>query len=97
MRITHIFGAAITAISLAAPVAAAPQTVTLAVSNMTCAVCPVTVKKALLKVPGVSKVDVSYERREARVTFDNAKASVAKLEDATFEAGYPAKVKPAGK
>lgn len=54
-------------------------------------------KKALLMVPEVSKVDVSYERKEACVSFDDAKASVAKLEDATFESGYPAKLKPAKK
>ena len=97
MRSTYIFVAALATMSLAGPVSAAPQTVTLDVSNMTCSVCPITVKKALLKVPGVSKVDVSYERKEARVSFDDAKASVAKLEDATFEAGYPAKLKRAKK
>ncbi len=50
-----------------APVWAATQTVTLAVPGMTCAACPITVKKAL-KVEGVSKVDVGFEKREAVVT-----------------------------
>lgn len=36
-----------------APVWAATQTVTLAVPGMTCAACPITVKKALSKVEGV--------------------------------------------
>ena len=45
-----------------APVWAATQTVTLAVPGMTCAACPITVKKALSKVEGVSKVR-SEERR----------------------------------
>ncbi|HCP6936041.1 TPA: cation transporter, partial [Escherichia coli] len=44
-----------------APVWAATQTVTLAVPGMTCAACPITVKKALSKVEGVSKVDVGFE------------------------------------
>ena len=35
-----------------APVWAATQTVTLAVPGMTCAACPITVKKALSKVEG---------------------------------------------
>ena len=48
-----------------APVWAATQTVTLAVPGMTCAACPITVKKALSKVEGVSKVDVGFEKREA--------------------------------
>lgn len=79
------------------PAFAALRTVELSVSNMYCSVCPITVKKALQNVPGVKKVEVSYAKKEARVTFDDAQASVAKLEDATFEAGYPAKLKPAKK
>jgi len=75
----------------AAPLAAAPRTVTLAVDNMTCAACPITVKKAIARVDGVSKVDVSYERREAVVTFDDAKASVERIAKASADAGYPAR------
>ncbi len=47
---------------IAAPAWAAPQTVTLAVSKMTCAACPITVKKALSRVPGVTEVSVSFEK-----------------------------------
>jgi mercuric ion binding protein len=72
---------------------AAPQTVTLDVPGMTCAACPITVKKAISKVDGVSKVDVSYDKRQAVVTFDDAKASVQKLTQATENAGYPSTVK----
>jgi mercuric ion binding protein len=72
---------------------AAPQTVTLDVPGMTCAACPITVKKAISKVDGVSKVDVSYEKRQAVVTFDDAKATVQKLTQATENAGYPSTVK----
>lgn len=68
-----------------APVWAATQTVTLAVPGMTCAACPITVKKALSKVEGVSKVDVGFEKREAVVTFDDTKASVQKLTKATAD------------
>ncbi|MBX3602354.1 MAG: mercury resistance system periplasmic binding protein MerP [Rubrivivax sp.] len=77
----------------AAAVHASPQTVTLDVPGMTCAACPITVKKAISKVDGVSKVDVSYEKRQAVVTFDDAKASVQKLTQATENAGYPSTVK----
>ena len=72
---------------------AAERTVTLSVPGMYCAVCPITVRKALEKVPGVSKVNVSFEKKEAVVTFDDAKASINALEDATFEAGYESTVK----
>ncbi len=76
----------------AAAAHAAPQTVTLDVPGMTCAACPITVKKAISKVDGVSRVDVSYERRQAVVTFDDARASVQKLTQATENAGYTSTV-----
>lgn len=76
---------------------AAVRTVTLSVPGMYCEVCPITVRKALEKVPGVSKVSVSFQKKEAVVTFDDAKTSAKALEDATFEAGYESTVKAAGK
>jgi mercuric ion binding protein len=77
----------------AAPAWAASQTVTLAVPGMTCAACPFTVKKALSRVEGVSKAEVSYENREAMVSFDDSKTSVEKLTQATADAGYPSELK----
>jgi mercuric ion binding protein len=74
---------------IAAPVWAGPQTVTLAVPGMTCAACPITVKQALSKVDGVTKTEVIFEKREAIVTFDNAKTNVNALTEATKNAGYP--------
>ena len=78
---------------VATPVWAATQTVTLAVPGMTCAACPITVKKALTKVDGVTKAEVSFENREAIVTFDDAKTNVQALTKATEDAGYPSSVK----
>ena len=72
-----------------ATVLAAPQTVTLAVPGMYCEVCPITVKKSLEKVPGVSKVNVSFEAKEAVVTYDDAKTNVGKLTAATTAAAPP--------
>jgi mercuric ion binding protein len=72
---------------------AATQTVKLSVPGMTCAACPITVKKALSKVDGVSKADVDFDKREAIVTFNDAKTSVQKLTKATEDAGYPSSVK----
>ncbi len=83
--------------AMTSPVWAATQTVTLSVPGMNCAACPITVKKALTKVAGVSKIDVSLDRREARVTFDDAKASVETLTRATKDAGYPSTVVGAAK
>lgn len=71
---------------------AAPRTVILSVSQMTCAACPITVKKALAKVDGVSKVVVSLEKQQAVVTYDDAKTNVEHLIRATTDAGYPSTV-----
>lgn len=68
---------------------AATQRVTLTVPTMDCETCPLTIKVALLKVPGVSKAVVSYARRTAIVTFDGTKADIAALTRATEGAGYP--------
>ena len=74
---------------LSAPVWAATKTVTLDVPGMTCPTCPITIKKALNKVQGVSKVDVSYEKKQAVVTFDDTKTDTTALVKATTNAGYP--------
>jgi mercuric ion binding protein len=68
---------------------AAQRQVTLTVPTMDCATCPVTIKVALMKVPGVSRAVVSYAHRDAKVTFDDAKTTVAELTRATDAAGYP--------
>lgn len=81
------------AVTLNAPAWAATKTVTLAVPSMTCAACPITVKKALAKIEGVQKAEVSFEKREAFVTFDDVKANADALTKATANAGYPATVK----
>ena len=78
---------------VATPVWAATQTVTLAVPGMTCAACPITVKTALTKVDGVTKAGVSFENREAIVTFDDTKTNALALTKATEDAGYPSSVK----
>ncbi|MGC9291749.1 MAG: mercury resistance system periplasmic binding protein MerP [Acidobacteriaceae bacterium] len=76
-------------LAAALPVLAASKTVTLSIPSMTCPVCPITVKKALMAVPGVSKAEVSYAKKEAVVTFDDAKTNVGALAQATANAGYP--------
>lgn len=76
--------------------AAPPHTVTLAVENMTCGTCPIVVKKALQRVPGVSSTSVDFDKKTATVTFDPDRATSARLTQATTEAGFPSKliVKP---
>ncbi len=92
--LTALAFSAVSAVPLSA--LAAEKTVTLSVPSMYCAACPITVRKALEKVPGVTNVKATYEPKEAVVTFDDAKTSVDKLTEATKRAGYPSNVK-AGK
>lgn len=83
---------AATLLMVANAVFAVPKTVTLDVPGMSCALCPITIKKALQKVSGVSKVDVSFEKKEAVVTFDDSEAKIEALTKATGDAGYPSTV-----
>ncbi len=65
------------------------QTVTLKLDNMTCAMCAVTIKKALQQVEGVQKVIVNYDTKTAFIIFDDQKTNSAVLIKATTDAGYP--------
>ena len=72
---------------------AGEKTITLAVQNMYCSACPITVKSSLEAVPGVAKAVVSYTDKTAVVTFDDAKTAVPALITATTNAGYPSALK----
>ncbi len=76
----------------AAP-AATPRTTVLAVQNMTCELCPVTVRKSLERVPGVSQARIDFAGKTATVTFDADRTNTAVLVKATTEAGYPSAVR----
>lgn len=72
---------------------AAEQTVTLAVDNMYCALCPVTVSKAIERVDGVASVEVDFDRKEAVVTYEDTQTNWEALAAASTNAGYPAHLK----
>lgn len=81
-----------TVVALLIPVAVlagGQQTAVLDVQNMTCSVCPITVKKSLQKVPGVTDAKIDFDRKIATVRFDSGKADLAALVKATTEAGFP--------
>ena len=65
------------------------RTVELSVPSMNCAMCPITVRKALEKVEGVTQANVDYETKSAVVVYDDQKTSVSLLTKATEDAGYP--------
>lgn len=69
--------------------AATPKIVTLDVQHMTCELCPITVRKSLEKVVGVTAVKVDFDKKNAVVTFDAEKIRPEVLIKATTDAGYP--------
>jgi len=71
-------------------VAANEQTQTFDIENMTCALCPVTVKKAMQGVEGVKSVSVDFDAKTATVTFDEDVATPDAIAKASTDAGYPA-------
>lgn len=85
----------ILAATLSTPAWAVTKTITLSVPGMTCEACPITVKKALSMVAGVQKAEVSFEKREAVVTFDDIKTNTEAMAKATANAGYPSTLKVA--
>jgi periplasmic mercuric ion binding protein len=88
-----LFAAAVVSLltTLSTSAWAASKTVTLSVPGMTCAACPITIKKALTDVDGVTDAEVSFDKKEAVVTFDDTKTDVSTLIEATTDAGYPSR------
>ena len=88
--VNAVLAAMLTAASSAA---LAAQTVTLSVPDMSCSTCPIQVKQALSKVPGVSAASASLEKKEAVVTYDESKTNAEALMKATADIGFPSTVK----
>lgn len=83
--------------NIAGALAGELKTIILDVDKMTCSMCPITVKKALKKIDGVTEVVAKYEGEGngwAKVTYDPSITNVDDLTFATEEAGYPSKLKP---
>jgi mercuric ion binding protein len=74
----------------AAVVAANLETKVFRVEHMTCATCPIAVKTAMSRVTGVASVDVDFESKTAKVSFDPGVATPEQIAAASTNAGYPA-------
>ncbi|MBI3348293.1 MAG: mercury resistance system periplasmic binding protein MerP [Burkholderiales bacterium] len=88
----NLFAAVLVAVMPLAALAATPQTAVLDVQNMTCGLCPVTVKKSLEQVAGVTQVRIDFAKKTATVTFETDKTNATALTKATTDAGYPSTV-----
>ena len=76
-----------------AAVADSHQTVTFDVEKMTCATCPIAVRKAMERVDGVKEVEVSLENKSAIVTFDPIVTTATEIGKASADVGFPAIVR----
>jgi len=69
------------------------KTANFRIDGMHCAGCAETVKAVLDTEDGVLGVDVSFERREARVLFDPARTNPNRIARAIGRPGYRASLK----
>ncbi len=65
------------------------QTQLFRVEKMTCAACPITVKKAINRVAGVKSVSVDFDAKTAVVVFDPSITNVDEIAAAPTGVGYP--------
>ena len=89
----HVPASALAMLMPLASLAATPQTAVLDVQNMTCGLCPVTVKKSLEKAAGVSQAQIDFAKKTATVAFDADRIGAAALVKATTDAGFPSTVR----
>ena len=61
---------------------------TIRVEGMKCSKCTGSVEKALKATPGVEKVEMNLERKEAIVEYDDAKVTEAKLREVINATGF---------
>ena len=66
------------------------QSASFAVENMTCATCPITVRRAMEGVTGVDEVTIDFEARTAMASFDPSRTTADAIAEASTNAGYPA-------
>ena len=71
---------------------AAPATIRIPVSGMTCAACQARVQRALQSEPGVSDASVNLMMKTATVAYDPGATTPGKLVEAIRETGYGAEL-----
>lgn len=90
-RITNLVVSAVLVITLGVITAAAfTKTVTIRVEGMKCAKCSSSVTKALKATEGVESAEVSSEKGEAVIKYDDQKLTEAKLREVINSTGFKA-------
>ncbi len=72
------------------PVYATETSATFTIEKMTCAVCPLTVRKAMERVDGVLDAEVNFDSKTATVKYDDERTTPEEIARASTEVGYPA-------
>jgi copper chaperone CopZ len=91
MKKKHVVSALVMALALALgaiSVSAATKTVTIKVEGIHCGGCSSSVTKALKATEGVEDVQVSFEKGEAVIKYDDQKVTVAKLREVINGTGF---------
>ena len=79
--------------SLVAPITL--DTVIVTIDEMTCKACALVLQKEISAIPGVSTVEVNYEKKKAVVAFDKGTArSISKVLTTIRNAGFRASCTP---
>jgi mercuric ion binding protein len=60
------------------------------VEKMTCATCPITVRKAIQGVDGVKEVTVDYDSKTATVIYDSSLTDTKLIANSCSNVGFPA-------
>ena len=90
-RITTLVVGGVMVVTLGVITAAAfTKTVTIKVEGMTCSKCSASVSKALKATEGVEDAQVSSEKGEAVVKYDDQKLNEAKLREVINSTGFKA-------
>ncbi len=66
------------------------QEASFTVDKMSCATCPITVRKAMQRVDGVKEVNVDFDTKTATVLYDSILTDAKQIAEASNNVGFPA-------
>ena len=89
-RVATLLGIVLMLALGASSVLAASKSVTIRVEGMKCNNCSSSIAKALKATDGVEKVEISHEKGEAVIQYDEQKVTEAKLREVINGTGFKA-------
>ena len=87
-RVSNFAAACALTLALGLTTFAATKTATIRVSGMKCGNCSSSVAKALKATAGVQDAEVSHEKGEVIITYDDEKVTEAKLREVINGTGF---------